>query len=231
MWPSPGSARSVIIITIIIIVITVIEWAHSHTSVVTTMWHLRPLAAAPAAPPPSASVGQAVRAIKAQKLEAPRSRPFLRPTSKAEPPEPSEPVRPSAAVRPTTTGRSTDLTKEELSALRTEQIDSLIDDVPWSERGPTDAEVNNWRGQPWRQGHMGGKSGYRKRAGKFAEHYAKLAREGRLKPTRHGAVKVGKGEAHAAIREMREHTNAAKGSKENTAKGSKGKGKVAANRC
>ena len=163
--------------------------------------------ASPQIPRPSSSVGQDVRATKAQPLEEP-SRPMLKATSKA---------RPSSAVRPTTKGRSTDLTKEELSALRTEQIDSLIDDVPWSERGPTDDDVDNWRGQPWRHGHMGGKSGYRKRAGKFAEHYAKLAREGRLMPTRHGAVVVGKGKASETKRGMHERNK--------TAKGSKGKGK------
>ena len=175
----------------------------------------------PPPPRPSSSVGQDVRAIKAQPLEGP-SRPLLKATSKA---------RPSSAVRPTTKGRSTDLTKEELSDLRTEQIDSLCEDVPWSERGPTDDDVGYWRGQPWRQGHMGGKTGYRKRGGKFAEHYAKLARDGRLMPTRHGAVVVGKGEATDAIRAMRERTNEAKGSKGNTASGSKGKGKLAADRC
>ena len=96
-------------------------------------------------------------------------------------------------VRPTTKGRSFDLTQEERLDLRTEQIESQLEHVPWPQRGPTEDDVNYWRGQPWRHGHMGGKKGYRKRGGKFAEHYSKLAREGRLMPTTHGAVVVGKG--------------------------------------
>ena len=52
----------------------------------------------------------------------------------------------------------------------------------------------NWRGQPYRKGHYGGKVRYSKRGGANKEYYDRLNKAGLLKPTRWGAVRVHKKE-------------------------------------
>jgi hypothetical protein len=106
-------------------------------------------------------------------------------------------------VRPTATGRQTDLTRQELTTLRTEQVDAVAFDVAWKDRGPSDETAENWRGQRFRPGHYGGTKRYAKRGGKNQAYYGGLAAQGMLQPTRNGAVRVEKGEAKGAIFELR----------------------------
>ena len=106
-------------------------------------------------------------------------------------------------VRPTATGRQTDLTRQELTTLRTEQVDAVAFDVAWKDRGPADETAENWRGQRFSQGHYGGTKRYAKRGGKNQAYYGGLAAQGMLQPTRNGAVRVEKGEAKGAIFELR----------------------------
>ena len=96
------------------------------------------------------------------------------------------------AVRPDTTGRSTDLTPQEVARLRSEQ--AAATGVRWQDRGPVQTydqqgqpTHNNWRGQPWREGTHGGKQRYAKRGVKNLSYYNELNKRGMLQPTRNGA--------------------------------------------
>ena len=117
------------------------------------------------------------------------------------------------AVRPNKRGKSTDLTEAERKRLRHESDASKKANIPWEERGPAQdweamaaakeeakasgapmpsnrATVPFWRGQPFRNGHYGGKMRYAKRGGKNQEYYSKLNKAGLLQPTAKGAVRL-----------------------------------------
>ena len=109
------------------------------------------------------------------------------------------------AVRPLQRGRAYDLEPNEVAALRAEQTDAVVNNVPWRQRGPdTDAPdaPPNWRGQPHRRGMFGGQVRYAKRGGKHKEYYAQLHRERRLVPGPGGAIVGQPGASEAIIREM-----------------------------
>ena len=122
--------------------------------------------AQPAAPPPTPPPAQLVLDThKAMGL-----------SGKAAPSNPPDAVQ-TWAVRPGKRGRSTDLTPEELAALRHEQEVAERCGMTWAERGPAEGQVSTWRGQAWREG-----SGrYANRGGKHREYYRDLARRGLLK--------------------------------------------------
>ena len=113
------------------------------------------------------------------------------------PPSPAGAYARPPPVQPKSKGRSKGLSRDELSILRTEQVDAVLAETPWRERGPEDAEF--WRGQRWRKGYFGGQKRYAKRGGTRREHFANLAAAGYLMPTEHGAVRVGKGQATETI--------------------------------
>ena len=97
------------------------------------------------------------------------------------------------SVRPKKRGRSSNLTEEELAGLRHEQALAKHAGLSWEERGPDGPDRPEfWRGQKLRQGKEGGKVRYSNRGGTKREMYAKLAREGKLTPTKGGKGK-GKG--------------------------------------
>lgn len=89
-------------------------------------------------------------------------------------------------IRPTKRGRSSDLSAEELGALRAEEHLAHAGGVPWDERGPAVdlSPPTHWRGQALRTGVNGGKVRYANRGGRFREWYAELyanARKGKNK--------------------------------------------------
>ena len=104
------------------------------------------------------------------------------------------------AVKKNAKGRSYDLTPLELERLKTEETAAKNAGLTWQERGPAQdmnadwPTVPNWRGQPYRKGHYGGKVRYAKRGGANKEYYDRLNKAGLLKPTRWGAVRVHKKE-------------------------------------
>ena len=95
---------------------------------------------------------------------------------KSAPSVPPGTVHPWAA-RPGKRGRSTDLTQEELGALRHEQQVAERCGMTWAERGPAEGQVSTWRGQAWRAN----KGRYANRGGINREYYKDLARRGLLK--------------------------------------------------
>ena len=113
-----------------------------------------------------------------------------------------EPYKRPAPIRPTTRGRSNNMSKDEISVLRSEQVHAVLTDRPWRARGPEE-DAPFWRGQRLRQGYMGGAKRYAKRGGRNLAYYEQLNREGRLLPTSTGAIRVGKGEALEAITHMK----------------------------
>ena len=112
-------------------------------------------------------------------------------------------------VRQWTYGKSSDLTQEEVYALREEQRAAEELGVDWRDRGPVDAPY--WRGQAYRHGHYGGSKGYRNRGGKWREYYAELNRQGRLMPSEQGAKRVAEGTATDLIQFIRDTNEKAKG--------------------
>ena len=63
-------------------------------------------------------------------------------------------------VASNTLGRSWNLSEEEVRNLRWEELTARTANVSWQDRGPAPGpagqEVNNWRGQAWREGVNGG---------------------------------------------------------------------------
>ena len=176
------------------------------------------------------TAGAASRAAKAESMEQPEPdspvNPWLpvpgSPVSSADDREKEAPKtdRHPWAVRPTSAKRSTNLSRQELSHLRSEQVEAVLLGKSWEDRGPIGTDTPCWRGQPWRNGLMGGKKGWRKRGGKNLAKWKELASEGRLLPVAgpRGAVIVGKGEAREAIKALR--GNAGKGEASSCGSGS-----------
>ena len=99
------------------------------------------------------------------------------------------------AVAPSTRGRSSNLTADELEALRQEQRVAELCGMKWEERGPDGPDrPKHWRGQALRKGVDGGKVRYANRGGKNKELYQKLAREGKFAKGQ-GKKNAGKGKA------------------------------------
>ena len=98
------------------------------------------------------------------------------------------------AVRPLSHGRSTDLTPDERKRLNMEARVAKKAGIPWSERGPEPGQDGErpqfWRGQKFRTGKFGGKTGYKNRGGKWRKYYDDLNKAGGLIPTPKGAVRA-----------------------------------------
>ena len=121
------------------------------------------------------------------------------------------------SVRASHRGKSTDLSPEELNAVRAEQRSAEMCGMKWHERGPRgDGRPECWRGQTLRKGADGGKVRYANRGGKNKEYYAQLARNGKLVKIAPGKTvnletkgkAKGKGKSEATHR----HRNRGKGS-------------------
>jgi len=90
-------------------------------------------------------------------------------------------------VRPKKKGRSTQLTEDELAALRAESELAKSSGMRWQERGPiSDKSVQYWRGQKRREGSEGGRVRFGTRGGRWQDYYKKLARSGKLQKTSGG---------------------------------------------
>ena len=94
----------------------------------------------------------------------------------------------SAGINPRTgerAGKRRDLSDEELTWLRMEEGFAREAGLKPHERGPAPSGKMGgfWRGQAWREGVQGGRSGFSNRAGSPREYYRRMAQLGLLKPT------------------------------------------------
>ena len=78
------------------------------------------------------------------------------------------------------------MSRHEVDTLREEAQLAWETRVPDQQRGPVikpGEKPGFWRGQAWREGHMGGGKRFGNRGGKNREYFKEKFRQGKLKPT------------------------------------------------